>query len=102
MVTGKEPNERRARREERELQEAVERAHRRREHWLRTGEWPLGRALAMMGRFGWMMVVPILLGVFVGRWLDRTFNTGVFWSAALVFAGAASGFWAVWKRMDSE
>jgi ATP synthase protein I len=88
--------------EERELEEAVERARGRREHWLRTGEWPMGRALAMMGRFGWTIVAPILLGAFVGRWLDRTFQSGVFWSAALVFLGAALGFWAVWQRMNSE
>jgi ATP synthase protein I len=102
VVTGKERSEGEGRREERELEEAVERARRRREHWLRTGEWPLGRALAMMGRFGWTIVGPILLGAFVGRWLDRTFNTGVFWSAALVFAGAAAGFWTLWKTMNSE
>lgn len=101
-MPGKEPIEGERSREERELEEAAERAHHRREHWLRTGEWPLGRALAMMGRFGWSIVAPILLGAFVGRWLDRTFNTGVFWSAALVFAGAAAGFWAVWKRMNTE
>ncbi len=88
-------------REQQELEQAVERAKLRREHWRETGEWPLGRALAMMGRFGWSIVVPILLGAFVGRWLDRTFNTGVMWSAALVMAGAAFGFWAVWKAMHS-
>ncbi len=88
-------------REQRELEQAVERARQRREHWLQTGEWPLGRALAMMGRFGWSMVLPILLGAFVGRWLDRTFHTGVMWSAALVMAGAAFGFWAVWRGMHS-
>jgi ATP synthase protein I len=84
------------------LEEAVKRTHDVREHWLRTGEWPMGHALAMMGRFGWTMVVPILIGAFVGRWLDRTFHSGVFWSAALLFLGAALGFWAVWKRMSSE
>ncbi len=62
----------------------------------------MGRALAMMGRFGWTIVAPILAGAFVGRWLDRTFHSGVFWSAALVFLGAALGYWAVWKRMNSE
>jgi ATP synthase protein I len=98
----KQPDDRERRREQRELEEAVERAQHRREQWLRSGEWPLGRALAMMGRFGWTIVAPILLGAFVGRWLDRAFNTGVFWSAALVFAGAAAGFWAVWKRMNTE
>ena len=87
---------------EQQLEEAVERARRRHEHWLKTGEWPLGRALAMMGRFGWTIVVPILLGAFLGRWLDHIFNTGVTWSAALVMAGACAGFWAVWKGMNSE
>ena len=62
----------------------------------------MGRALAMMGRFGWTIVAPILIGVFIGRWLDRIFHSGVFWSAALVFLGAAVGFCAVWKRMNSE
>lgn len=97
-----EESSREAKREGRELEEAVERAHRRREHWLRSGEWPLGRALAMMGRFGWSIVAPILLGAFVGRWLDRIFGTGVTWSAALMMAGAAAGFWSVWKAMHSE
>jgi ATP synthase protein I len=87
--------------EERDLEQAVDRARQRREHWLQTGEWPLGRALAMMGRFGWSIVVPILLGAFVGRWLDSVFHTGVTFSAALVMAGAAFGFWVVWKAMHS-
>ncbi len=96
-----EPNQE-SERERHELEQAVERAHQRREHWLQTGEWPLGRALAMMGRFGWSIVAPILLGAFVGNWLDRTFRTGVFWSAALVFVGAATGFWMVWQRMNTQ
>ncbi len=87
---------------ERELEHAVNRMRSRREEWERTGEWPVARALGMMGRFGWTIVAPILLGAFVGRWLDRTFDTGVFWSAALVFLGAAIGFAAVWKRMHAE
>jgi len=88
-------------REQKELEQAVERAHRMRERWLQTGEWPIGRALAMMGRFGWSIVAPILLGAFVGRWLDHKFDTGVTWSGALVMAGAAFGFWAVWRAMHS-
>lgn len=88
--------------DEHKLEAAVERAQTRREHWEKAGEWPIGRALGMMGRFGWTIVAPILLGAFVGRWLDRTFDTGVFWSATLVFLGAALGFHAVWKRMHSE
>ena len=88
--------------EDRALPDAVERAHTRRTQWLRSGEWPLGRALAMMGRFGWAIVIPTLLGVLVGRWLDRIFATGVMFTAALVMVGAAVGFWMVWNAMHVE
>ncbi len=74
----------------------------RRDLWQRSGEWPLGRALAMMGRFGWTIVAPILAGAFIGRWMDRAFRSGVFWSATLLFVGAVVGFHAVWRRMHSE
>jgi len=102
MPTGRDHRNHEPTAEERELEEAVKRAHSRREHGLRTGELPVGRALAMIGRFGWTIVAPILIGAFVGRWLDHTFQSGVFWSAALVFLGAALGFWAVWKGMNIE
>jgi ATP synthase protein I len=88
--------------DKRKLAGAVDQMRTRREHWERTGEWPLGRALGMMGRFGWTMVGPPLLGAFIGRWLDRTFHTGVFWSATLVFLGVVAGFYLVWQRMHAE
>lgn len=87
--------------EEQKLEQAAERAQDRREQWEKTGEWPIARSLAMMGRFGWTIVVPMVLGALIGRWLDRTFDSGVFWSATLVFVGAVLGFQAVWKRMHS-
>ena len=102
MATEQEHGKHELRGDERELEEAVKRAHRRREQSLSTVKWPLAHGLTMMGRFGWTIVGPILIGAFVGRWLDRTLHSGVFWSASLVFAGAALGFWAVWKRMSSE
>jgi ATP synthase protein I len=88
--------------EEAKLERVVTQVRRRREYWERTGELPLGRALGMMGRFGWTIVGPPLLGALAGRWLDRTFQSGVFWSATLVFSGVAAGFYMVWKRMRIE
>lgn len=88
--------------EQRKLVQAIDQMNARREDWERNGEWPLGRALGMMGRFGWTIVGPTLLGAFVGRWLDRLFHCGVFWSATLVFLGAAAGFYMVWKRMQTD
>jgi ATP synthase protein I len=87
---------------EHRLIDAVGRMRSRRERWERTGEWPLARALGMMGRFGWTIVGPAVLGAFVGRWLDQRFQSGVFWSATLVFLGVTAGFYLVWKRMHTE
>ena len=88
--------------EERKLEQAIERQRKRSEDWERTGELPLGRALGMIGRFGWTIVGPTVLGAFVGRWLDHAFRSGVFWSATLVFLGAVAGFYMVWKGMRTE
>jgi ATP synthase protein I len=101
-VSGDSNDGRTADQEETKLARAVTRVRKRREYWQRTGELPLGRALAMMGRFGWTIVGPALLGAFIGRWLDRTFQSGVFWSATLVFLGVVAGFYLVWKGMQTD
>ena len=50
--------------------------------WLREGDPSVARRLAQIGVLGWIIVVPMLIGIFVGRWLDRTFNSGLFWTGA--------------------
>ena len=72
----------------------------RRRKWLREGEPSVARRLAQIGVLGWMIVTPMLIGVFVGRWLDRIFNSGIFWSAPLLMLGLALGGWSAWKWMN--
>jgi len=74
----------------------------RRARFVREGERPLGRNLALMGALGWLIVIPTLLGMGAGIWLDRTFNTGVFWSGALLVAGLGIGCWLAWQRVSEE
>lgn len=62
----------------------------------------LSARLGQLGILGWTIVVPTLIGVFVGRWLDRIFDTGIFFSAPLIMIGAAIGFWSAWKWMQRE
>ena len=69
--------------------------------WLREGNPSVARHLAQIGVLGWIIVVPILMGIFVGRWLDRTFDSGVFYTAPLLMLGAALGCWSAWKWMKS-
>jgi ATP synthase protein I len=58
--------------------------------------------LGQIGVLGWAIVAPILLGVVVGRWLDGTFHTGVFFTAPLIMLGAAAGLWTAWRWMHRQ
>lgn len=66
------------------------------------GEPSLGGQLAQIGVLGWIIVTPALVGVFAGRWLDARFDSDVFWSAGLLVAGVALGFWSAWRWMHAS
>jgi ATP synthase protein I len=71
----------------------------RRERAQREGEPTFGFYLAQVGVLGWTIVVPTLLGMFLGRWLDRRFGTGIFWTGPLLLVGLGIGCWAAWRWM---
>ena len=80
--------------------QAVEREKRGRE----TPEPSLGARLGQIGVLGWAIIVPTLLGLFLGRWLDHSFIIGathpqVFFSATFLTVGVAIGFWSAWRWM---
>jgi ATP synthase protein I len=62
----------------------------------REGEPSVARRLGQIGVLGWIVVTPMLIGVFAGRWLDRTFNSGLFCTAPLLMIGAVLDFVCVW------
>jgi ATP synthase protein I len=84
------------------LDEAVKTRRARRARWEREGERSLGQNLAMIGMLGWTIVTPTLLGIFAGRWLDRHFASGIFWTLGLLFLGLTIGCTLAWKRMYRE
>lgn len=84
------------------LDAAVRVRRERRALWRREGERSLGQNLAMIGALGWTIVTPALAGVFAGRWLDKRFASGVFWTLGLLTAGLAVGCTLAWKRMRRE
>ena len=69
--------------------------------WLREGDPSVAQRLAQIGVLGWMIVVPMLIGVFVGRWLDQKFDSGLFCTAPLLMLGLALGCFSAWKWMES-
>jgi len=88
--------------ENQEMQDAIEIRRRRERRWREKGERSIGQNLALMGSLGWLMVAPILAGVFVGRALDKAFGQEVMWTASFIFLGVAAGGVLVWNRIKDE
>ncbi len=84
------------------LAASVRRQRQRRRLWRLEGETSAARFVGQIGVLGWMIIAPTLLGLFLGRWLDRTLGTGVFWSAPLLMVGAAVGMWLAWRWMHAQ
>ncbi|MCW2305908.1 AtpZ/AtpI family protein [Rhodobium gokarnense] len=88
--------------EDDQLAEAARRAAAGHDRARNEPEPSLGKRFGQIGILGWAIVVPMLIGLFFGRWLDRTFETGVFFSAPLLMVGAVIGFWSAWKWMHRQ
>ena len=84
-----------------ELVHEVRLRKQRRETWLREGDMSIGRRLAQIGVLGWIIVTPMLGGMFAGRWLDQYFGSGLFWTAALLVVGLVLGGWFARKWIES-
>jgi ATP synthase protein I len=84
------------------LGKAVKTRQERRARWQREGERTIGQNLAMIGALGWTIVTPTLVGIFLGRWLDRELAMGIFWTLGLLVLGLAAGCALAWNRMHRE
>ncbi len=82
--------------------DAARKQHERSKRWRTEGEGSVVRFVGQIGVLGWIIVAPTLIGVFLGRWLDHRFGTGIFWSAALLALGVAVGFWSSWRWMHRQ
>lgn len=45
------------------------------------------------------MVAPVVLGLFVGYYLDQLLGTRPWWMLGLTFLGIATGFWTILKQV---
>ena len=80
---------------------AIRQQRERRRDWTREGEPSMARYVGQIGVLGWIIVAPTLIGLFIGRWLDQRFGTGIFCSAPLLGIGDVIGCWSAWKWVNS-
>jgi ATP synthase protein I len=66
---------------------------------LPPGPQPLRVGGAAVG--GFEFTVTILVGVFVGRWIDRRLGTGPWLLILGAFVGAAAGFYALYRTLTT-
>mgnify|MGYP000988011568 CR=1 FL=1 len=85
-----------------DLADEVRRRADRDERARREGEPTLMRQLAAVGVLGWIVVVPLLAGVALGRWLDHRWQGGITFTAALLLLGLVIGCWSAWRWMHEH
>lgn len=50
----------------------------------------------VMGIVGWSVTLPMVGGVFLGRWIDSTWPGKYSFTVMLLFAGLVLGCWNAW------
>jgi ATP synthase protein I len=51
----------------------------------------------VLGVGGWLLVIPIVAGAYLGKYLDKKIGAGVIsWTITLIIIGIAAGFYNIW------
>jgi ATP synthase protein I len=51
---------------------------------------------SIVGAGGWLFVIPVVGGAYLGRYLDKRVGSGILWTAALIVIGIAIGIYNIW------
>lgn len=58
--------------------------------------------LGMFGLVGWSVVVPTILGIALGVWLDGQLDDRISWTLTLLFVGVVLGCLNAWYWVKRE
>lgn len=51
---------------------------------------------SLVGAGGWLFVIPVVGGAYLGRYLDKKMGSGIILTAALIVIGIAIGVYNIW------
>ena len=60
------------------------------------------RSLSVLGMVGWPIVLGAIGGVWLGRYLDTRFDSGIRFSLMLMMAGVLLGSFVAWKTVTQK
>lgn len=58
--------------------------------------------LGVFGIIGWSISIPMLLGIFLGIYLDKSFQMNFSWTLTLLFAGIIVGCLNAWHWIKQK
>ncbi len=58
--------------------------------------------LALVSQIGISMIIPIIFGVYVGKWMDEKLGAGPIFLFIFIIIGIASSFVSIFKLVESE
>jgi ATP synthase protein I len=58
--------------------------------------------LRLFGLIGWSVVLPVLLGVAAGVWIDAHWPSRVSFTITLLFVGVGAGCYGAWRFVEGE
>jgi ATP synthase protein I len=91
------PSERRRASDERQrLLDMVERKTKRKARARREGDRPLAFGLGTFGLVGWSIMIPTVLGIALGVWLDARDSGSVSWTLTGLLVGLTLGCLNAW------
>ena len=60
------------------------------------------RGLGLFGMVGWSVVVPTLLGIACGVWIDKNYKSSYSWTLMLLIGGLILGSMIAWHWVEKE
>lgn len=64
--------------------------------------WVYWMGFAVFGVIGWLVMIPMLLGLGVGIWIDRTWSSRFSWTLILAIGGLMLGCFSAWLWVSAE
>lgn len=59
------------------------------------------RALGAVGNIGFTLAASVIVGLFLGHWIDQTLDIFPWASLGGIMLGLISGFWSIYKQITS-
>ncbi len=60
------------------------------------GEKTFWHYASVLGVGGWLFVLPVVAGAYLGKYLDRKLAAGISWTLTCIILGLALGMYNIW------